>query len=218
MKKPVTILIGGGGHACALMDIIKLTHCATLCGLLDNLDEGTERYGLKILGNDDRLPRLYEMGVTHFILGIGSTGYTPRRRQIFDKAFQIGLKPLTLKHPSAIVSPTASVAPGAQLLAGCIIGPEAQIGTNTIVNSGAIIEHHTRVADHAHIASGACLTGSVTIGTESFIGAKSVIRQGLTIGACCTVGMGSVVTKSLADHSTVCGIPAKAMKFQLPSS
>ena len=64
-------------------------------------------------------------------------------------------------------------------------------------------------ADHAHIASGACLTGAVSVGTESFIGARSVVRQGLTIGACCTIGMGSVVIRSLPDHSTAYGVPAR---------
>jgi sugar O-acyltransferase (sialic acid O-acetyltransferase NeuD family) len=212
MKKPVTLLIGAGGHACALLDIIKLTDCATLCGLLDSSNEGTERYGLKILGNDDLLPRLFKMGVTHFILGIGSAGYNPLRKQLFDKARQVGLTPLTLKHPSAIVSPTAIIDPGAQLMAGCIIGPEAQVGTNTIINSGAIIEHQSKVSCHTHIASGACLAGNVTVGEESFIGAKSVVRQGLTIGSYCTVGMGSVVTRSFPDHSTAYGIPAREIK------
>jgi UDP-perosamine 4-acetyltransferase len=209
MKKPVTVLIGAGGHACALLDIINLTRSATVCGMLDTANEGAERYGLKILGNDDLLPRLFETGVTHFVLAIGSAGCSPLRKLLFDKARQAGLTPLTLKHPSAIISPSASIAQGAQLMAGCIIGPEASVGINTLINSGAIVEHHAKVSDHTHIASGACLTGNVTVGEETFIGAKSVIRQGLSIGSCCTVGMGSVVTKSLPDHSTAYGVPAR---------
>lgn len=209
MKKPVTVLIGAGGHACVLLEILHLTRSATVCGLLDASGAGSSRYGLPILGDDRLLPELPARGVTHFVLALGSTGYTPRRRQLFEQARQSGLTPLTLRHPSAIVSPSATIGPGAQLLAGCIIGPEAHIGANAIINSGAIIEHHARVAEHVHIASGACLTGHVTVGAESFIGAKSVVRQGLGIGTRCTVGMGSVVTKPLADDTTAYGNPAR---------
>ena len=86
MKKPVTLLIGAGSHAYALLDIIKLTDCATLCGLLDASNEESERYGLKILENVDLLPSLCKMGGTHFVLGLGSVSYTLRRRQLFEQA------------------------------------------------------------------------------------------------------------------------------------
>lgn len=53
---------------------------------------------------------------------------------------------------------------------------------------------------------------TVTIGTGSFIGFGAHISPGVSIGKYCVVGAGSVVTKSIPDHTVVAGVPAKIIK------
>lgn len=49
----------------------------------------------------------------------------------------------------------------------------------------------------------------IFIGTGSFIGAGAIILGDVKIGKHCIVGAGAVVTKSIADHAIVAGVPAK---------
>lgn len=210
MKKSVVILMGAGGHASSVIDCLKQSESGQLFGLLDaHVAAGMRVDGVPILGDDSLLPELGARGVTHFAVTVGSARYNSVRKILFEQALARGLKPFTIIHPSAIVSPCAVLEPGAQLLAGCVVGPHARVGASAVINSGAIVEHHAVVGAHAHVASGACLAGHVQVGEESFVGARAAVRQGVKIGARCTVGMGSVVTRSIIDGATAYGVPAR---------
>ena len=211
MDNAVVVLIGAGGHAASVIDALQCAASICIWGMLDS-DAGREPInGVQVLGDDFLLPELKARGVSHFAVTVGSAGYAPVRRRLFEAALACGLAPLTVRHPAAIVSPMAVVGAGAQLLGGSVVGAGARIGANCIVNSGAIVEHHCRIGDHVHVASGACLTGGVQVGAESFVGARAVVRQGIMIGSGCTVGMGSVVTRSVESGQLVYGVPAKVI-------
>ena len=210
MNDPVAVLMGAGGHCASVMDAIRLSGGVTLFGLLDASPGCGEAFeGVKILGDDSLLPGLREKGVTHFAVTVGSTGNNAVRRRLFEFAVECGLIPLTVRHPSAVVSPSAVVGDGAQVLAGALIGPGAMVAENTLINSGAIVEHHCRVGAHVHAASGSCLCGGVQVEDDAFIGARAVVRQGVRIGRGAVVGMGSAVICDVEADCTVCGVPAR---------
>lgn len=207
-NRPNAVLLGAGGHALGLLEIAKLTGAANICGILDPGLRSEYHLGLPVWGDDSILPELTAKGITHFIIGVGSTRHSPIRRHLFEQACQASLIPLTLQHPASTISPSAKIGAGCQLMAGCIVGPEARIEEGVLLNSGAIAEHHTTIKAHSHVASGACLTGHVTVNAESFIGAGSVVRQSIQIGSRCTIGMGSVVLQDIPDDSVAYGSPA----------
>jgi UDP-perosamine 4-acetyltransferase len=167
---------------------------------------------IPIVGADNLLADIAKLGVTHFCVGIGAIGDNQHRKQAFQAGLECGLKALTIKHQSAILSASSKLSTGAQILAGAIINSATSIGQNVIVNTGSIIEHDCEIGDHSHISSGAILCGSVTIGEFAHIGAGATIRQGIKIGRASIVGAGAVVVKDVADGATVVGVPARELK------
>ena len=203
------VILGAGGHGRVVLDALRSTDEVEVYGFLDPAaTAGTTVNGVEVLGGDELLRDLPIAGVTHFVLGVGSINDNTFRHALFDKAGHSGLHPLSVRHRSATIAETASVQPGAVVLAATTVGPGAVIGSNVIINTGAIIEHDCIIDDHAHIASGAVLAGGVRVGQGAFVGAASVTRQGIRIGGHSTVGCGAVVVHDVGPGVTVVGVPA----------
>ncbi len=199
------ILLGGGGHARVLKDILDLTPECEILGYTDL--KPNEDLGLKYLGTDDSLQK-YSSRKVILVNGIGSVRLPQQRQQIFDTYVERGFEFLSVIHPQAIISRSAKLAMGAQVMAGAVINPGAQIGENVIINTRATIDHDCVIGAHTHIAPGVTLSGNVTVGAGSHIGTGATVIQGITIGEKTLVGAGAVVVKHLAGHVTAVGVPA----------
>ncbi len=210
----VCVILGGGGHARVLIDCLQSEGRAQVHGILDpdRSRWGQTTLDVPILGGDERLAGLIGEGVNCFAVGLGGTGDNRPRRRLFELAMSLGLRPLTIRHPMAIVSRRARIGEGAQLLPGSIVNAGAQIGVNAIVNSGAIVEHDCVIGDHAHVATGARLASAVRVGAGAHVGAGATIRQGITIGENAVIGAGAVVVKDVPPNATVVGVPARSLR------
>ena len=207
---PGCVIIGGGGHARVLIDCLAAADPTLRLALLDSDSTlwGKTILGVPVLGNDDKLAELARRGTAYFVVGLGATGDNRRRRELFERARGLNLRPFSVRHPLAIVSRSAEVLDGAQLLPGCIVNTGARIGVNVIVNSGSVVEHDCVIGDHAHVATGALLAGAVCVGEGAHIGAGAVVRQGIRVGGGAIVGAGAVVVKDVPDGAVVIGVPA----------
>ena len=209
----VCVVLGGGLHAKVVIDAM---HAAgtTPFGVLDAERSrwGSDLLGVQILGGDELLEGLKDRGVRTFTVGIGSTGDSRLRRQLFTRAIQCGLLPMMIRHPAAIISPSAVLHDGAQILAGAIINPCAEIGVNSIVNTGAIVEHDCQIGAHAHVAPGSRLGGSVKVGDDAHVGLGATVRQNLQIGPRAIVGAGAVVVDDVPADVIVMGVPARVYR------
>ena len=214
MLKKTCVILGAGGHTRVLIDCLQFSADINLAGILDPNPAltGTSIYGIPVLGGDELLSQMSTHGVEYFMIGVGGTGNNHPRQKLFELASEQGLKPLTVQHPTAIVSANAIIGDGCQLLPGCIINAGARLGLNVIVNSGAIVEHDCTIGNHVHLATGAKLAGTVQVGSGAHIGAGATIRQCLVIGAEAIVGAGSVVVKDVPANQIVVGVPAKIFK------
>jgi len=211
---PRCIILGGGGHACVLIDCIQESSLAEIEGALDAdfSRRGQKVLDVPILGDDELLAGLAARGVTHFAVGLGGVGDNGPRRRLFELGCSCSLIPLTVRHPSAVVSRWASIGPGCQLLPGSIVNAGATLGKNVIVNSGAIVEHDCVVGDHVHIATGAKLASTVWVGVGAHVGAAATVRQCIRIGEGATVGAGGVVVKDVEPGVVVAGVPARPIR------
>jgi sugar O-acyltransferase (sialic acid O-acetyltransferase NeuD family) len=213
MQKKV-IILGAGGHARVILDCLQFIHDIEIVGILDSNIKliGKNLFDVPIIGNDDLLSEMRTRDVDFFIVGVGGTGNNHPRIKLYDLAISHGLKPLIVRHPSAIISPRAIIGDGCQLFPGCIVNAQAQLGMNTIINSGAIVEHDCIIGNHVHIATGAKLASTVTVGDAAHIGAGATIRQKIKIGEFSVIGLGAAVVKDVPAYTTVVGVPARTLK------
>ena len=204
------ILLGGGGHAKVLIELIKISGQYEIAGILDTqLEAGTQVLGVYVLGKDDLLPELSEKGITNACISVGSVKDNSKRKKLYEKVKQIGFYIPLLIHPQAIVSKDSKISEGAQIMVGAIIQTGCLIGENTIINTGSIIEHDCYIGKHVHICPGSVVSGECTIEDGAFVGAGSTIKHGVKIGKGAIVGAGAVVINDVYDGITVKGMPAK---------
>lgn len=214
MTRPRCLILGGGGHARVVLDVLATTGAAVPVGILDADSHrwGSELDGVPILGGDDQLPRLAREPRVSFIVGLGATGDNRPRARLFSLGLEHGLTPLAIRHASAVCSPRATIGRGSVCCAGSIVGPGAAIGENVIVNTGAIVEHDVVIGDHAHIATGARLAGAVCVDALAHVGAGATVKQGVHIGEGAVIGAGCVVIRDVAPWTTVVGVPARELR------
>lgn len=199
------LVLGAGGHGKAVADIL-LAGGETVLGFLD--DEratwGTERLGLPVLGATDTYHEHYPTGL---VLGVGSN----QARGII--VGRLGNAAATLWrraiHPRAVVASSASLEPGAVVMAGAVVGPDVKIGAHVIVNHGATVDHDCVVSPFAHVAPGANVAGGVNIGEGSLVGIGSAVLPYQTIGDWATIGAGAVVNRDVPAGVTASGVPVR---------
>ncbi len=211
---PRVVVLGGGGHARVLLDCLLLRADSDIVGLLDadSSRVGSVVYEVPVLGNDELLGALVRRGVTHFVVGLGGVGDNEPRRRLFEVGIGAGLRPLEVRHPSAVVSSRAELGEGCQLLPGCVVNAGAVLGRNVLVNSAAVVEHDCQIGDHVHLATGSRLASTVRMGVGANVGAGATVRQYTSIGACAIVGAGAVVVRDVPPGALVVGVPAKVVE------
>ena len=96
---------------------------------------------------------------------------------------------------------------GTVIMFACNIVAKTTVGKNVFIAAGLITTN-----DNSMGADGGWdkhTAPSTLIGDEARIGANATFLPGVTIGSGAVVGAGSVVTKDVAEGTTVIGVPAK---------
>ncbi len=204
------VIIGDSGHAKVIADIVDANDGLAVLAMLDDKYSETFVDNGLLKGPIDYLADLIEsdprIGV---VIGIGSNRV---RKKIVSKLNLTSANYIRLIHPTAVISPNASILEGTVVMPGAIINADAQIGKHAIVNSGSVVEHDCVVGDYAHVSPLAALTGGVCIGEGTHIGAGASIIPLKKVGAWSTVGAGAVVVSDIDDNVTVVGAPARVVK------
>ncbi|MCB0763112.1 MAG: acetyltransferase [Flavobacteriales bacterium] len=202
------ILIGGGGHCRAAIDVIRTQGVHTILGILDQPARIGERMlNVECIGGDENIPHYVQRG-SHFLVTVGQVGLSTLRKELYEKVMRAGGMPGTIISPKAHIADEATLGPGTLVGHFALVNSGTRVGANAIINSGAIVEHDCSIDDHVHVATGAVVNGDCIVGSGSFIGSGAVIRQGIRIGERCVVGAGAVVLKDVMDGATVVGVPA----------
>jgi sugar O-acyltransferase (sialic acid O-acetyltransferase NeuD family) len=197
------LLIGGGGHCKAAIDVIEEEGRFTIAGIVERDDtDKAPVLGYPLVGTDGDLPDLVN---THraAIVTIGQIKTPEPRIRAFNAAQAAGADLPVVVSPRAHVARSATLQDGTLVMHGAIVNADAAIGRNCIVNSLALVEHDARIGDHCHIATGARINGGVAIADGCFIGSGAIIINGVSIGAGSVVGAGCVVREDLPAASVV---------------
>jgi UDP-perosamine 4-acetyltransferase len=197
----VLLVLGAGGHARPVIEALRAMGFA-VAGLLDDAARGPV-LGVPVLG---KLESLDAQGASAAVIAIGDNAV---RARLGAACQALGLALPAVIHPAALISPSARIGTGAQVMARAVIGPEATLGDFALVNTGAIVEHDCTLGPATHLGPGAVLCGGVAVGARALLGAGAVVRAGCRIGADAVIGAGAAVTQDVAEGARMGGVPAR---------
>lgn len=199
------ILIGAGGHARVVADTLRTLYPEVEVIMLDDqFPRLRDNDGVPVVGKPEQLAQFRN----RFSVGLAALGDAAQRLRSLDRLRAEGFETPVLIHPSAWVSPRASLGAGTVVLAGAVVQAGAQIGPGCIINTGASADHDCRLSEGVHLAPGARLAGGVSVGARTWIGIGAVVKEYTSLGEDVMVGAGAAVIDDIEDGQTVVGVPA----------
>ena len=211
------VIIGAGDHGSVVLDLALATGQRVLGFVDPRPGRAAGEFvanGVALIGDLESPSWLAHPASTAFIVAVGDNG---TRAAAFHRAMELGMQPISLVHPSAILLGGVKVGRGVQVCAAVTLGVEAAILDNSIVNTAATIDHHNRIGPNAFIGPGANLAGRVTVEEGAWVGIGATVREGSIIGRDSYVAAGAVVIGNVAAGSRVAGVPATPMDGPGPS-
>jgi sugar O-acyltransferase (sialic acid O-acetyltransferase NeuD family) len=207
VDKENLILLGGGGHAKACLDVILSTNKYTVTGYIDIKESTDLKFAIPYLGQDADLLKFIKSAA--FLITVGQINSPAIRTALYQQLKDLGASLATVVSAHAYVSPFARLDEGTIIMHGAIVQFNAVIGANCIINDRALIEHDTHVGNHCHISTGAILNGDVIVKNNVFVGSGSIVKNGVMIAENVVIGAGSNVLGNISANSIVFGNPAK---------
>ena len=199
------LIIGAGGHGKVVADAAQRQGKWEKLGFLDDKPGLSEPIlGLSILGSIQSAAGFIG-AYPDVAIAIGGP---VRRLQLIEQLSAFGFNLPVIRHPSAVVSPHATVQAGSVLFAQSVVNADARLGIGCIVNTSASVDHDCVLGDGVHLSPGAHLAGGIQIGRASWIGIGACVRENVQIGEHVIVGAGAVVVSNVQDSLTVVGAPA----------
>lgn len=200
-------IFGAGGHGKVIADIAECLGWQNIAFYDDIWPNKTQVHRWSVVGNYTQLQQQCQDwdGV---VVAIGH-GRTRLSRLEDLMAHQAPL--CTLIHPTAYISPYATLGIGTVVMPNASVNAFACIGRGGIINTNASIDHDCVIGHGVHICPGSHLAGSVHVGDCSWIGIGSSVIQQVRIGSDVMVGAGSVILKDVPSHTTMVGNPARPL-------
>jgi len=210
--KDSIVLVGGGGHCRACIDVIELENKFKIAGIVDLPDKLHQKVsGYEIIACDEDLPKLVNK-YRFFLITIGQIKDANKRINKFQCLKELGAKLAVVISPLAYVSKTAVIGEGTIIMHRTVVNADVHIGRNCIVNTGVIVEHDTKVNDNCHISTGSIINGGCSISRGVFIGSNSILANNVSIAEHSIIGAGTVVVKSLDRKGCYVGSPARLVE------
>ena len=205
------LLVGNGGHCKSIIDTLLSNNIYDEIAIISKENREINYFGIKCIGSDKDLQKLYENGWENAFVSVGSIGNANNRERLFNDLINIGFCVPNIIDRTSIVSDNCKIGRGNFVGKNATINAGTIIGDCCIINTGSIIEHDCTIGNYVHISSNSTLCGNVVVKNSAHVGAGSIIKQEVRIGANTTIGIGSVVTKNIEENVIAYGSPCKVV-------
>jgi len=205
-KRDKIAILGSGGHALAVWEVCLLAGFEPV-GFVDPGQESSKIQGLPVLAS------LAEFNLTNVsvALGIGHNFARERAHAELLEEHPDARMPVII-HPTASVSPSAMLEPGAVVLAQASVGPLSIVGAGSLLNTGASLDHQSTMGNFASLGPGAHTGGKVIIGARTMVGLNAGVLQGITVGADTVIGAHSLVRQDIPAGVVAYGVPCEPVR------
>lgn len=207
------LILGAGGHAKVIVDIVDLQGKYNLVGIIDqNLAEKKPLLGYPLLGKEEDLPKLIkEHAIKGIIIAIGDNFIRSKAAtRIKEKYPELSFS--TAIHPKTIIARDVEVGEGTVIMAGVSVNPGSTLGIFCILNTNSILDHDSSMGDFSSLAPGVTVGGDCIIGGYSAIGIGATILHGIQIGEHSVIGAAALVNKRIPPYTVAHGLPAKEIR------
>lgn len=200
---------GAGGHGRVVLDTLQAAAAYSRYAFLDGNAtlHGTQVQGVPVVGGVEALPP-----PGNDVAVLPAMGDNFRRLAILDDLLAQGYSVPVAIHPSACVSPHATLAPGVVVFAQAVVQAGANVGRGSIMNTAASIDHDCLLGACVHCSPGVRLAGGVEIGNCTHLGIGAVVIQEMRIGCHCVIGAAAAVVSRMGDGILALGVPAKVVR------
>jgi len=197
------ILIGGGGHCGACIDVIEALGGYKIVGIVDKVLEDPKVLSkYPWIGSDEDLPQLL-MQTSTAMVTVGQIKTPETRMRLYLLLKSLGANFPVIQSPIAYRSPNSTIGDGTILMHGSVVNAGAKVAENCIINSQALIEHDVEISAHCHISTGAKINGGVFIDSGCFIGSGAILKEGIRIGKNVIIGAGQVVLQDISGDNII---------------
>jgi sugar O-acyltransferase (sialic acid O-acetyltransferase NeuD family) len=203
------ILVGGGGHCKACIEVIEASDKFIITGVIDRqCTPGANFMGYAMLGDDEIIPKCAKDPQNNFLISVGQIHSPDTRISLSKRIKQAGGKMAIVISPFAIVSKNSDLASGTIVMHQSIVNSNCRIGEHGILNNRSLVEHDCIIGDFCHVSTGAIINGNCTIGDRVFVGSSAVLINGITVTSDVIIGAGAVVHQSIKEPGVYVGNPA----------
>ena len=142
-----------------------------------------------------------------FVIAVGD----PKTRAALTQRLAArGATFLSVVHPTAYVSRTASLGVGCIVAPFATIGANARIGEHSVLTFYASVGHDAVVGRCCALSPHAVANGGSRIGDRVFVGSHAVINPLQTVANDAKIAAGAVVYRAVPARSLAAGNPAKS--------
>ena len=180
MQAKPLILIGAGSHAKVVVDILQVQGLQFDAYVDDESKPWLDEFDVRRMSEEELDATINGAQLVIGFVGL-SCASLQHRLDIIERYQGRGAQFPAIVHPSAIVSPNATLGQGVQVLPGAIINSHAVIDRGVVINSGATIEHDAQVGEGCHVAPRAVLLGGAKVGSCAYIGSGAVVVQNASV-------------------------------------
>jgi len=215
MQPQSILILGAGGNSLAIADAIVAINAASpaaplyeLVGFLDDLPENQGRrvLGFPVVG---RIEDAHRWPHCHFINGIASVDSFRKKAAAIARTGMPRERFATIVHPSAAIARGAYIGAGCAIMANSVVCSEARVDDHVIMLQNSSINHHARLGRLVTVSAGVTVLGFVEAEENAFLSGGASVAPYVKIGAGALIGLGSVVIRDVAPGTVVAGNPAR---------
>ena len=159
------IILGAGGHGHVVKEVAEAMGIFNKIDFLD--DNSNEAMGLCSENSEF---------IDEYTYAIPAFGNNKLRMEWIEKLEKNKFQIPTLIHPTAYISPSATISLGTVVEAKAVVNTNSKIGKGSIISIGTIIDHDAAIGYGCHLDCGSVVKSNCVIAALSKINSGQVIE------------------------------------------